>query len=65
MNSVANPTATEMVFRRVNEIKIKQAEEKKRQLTEKYGEGAEDNPDYAVILGQSETYVEYLPDGKV
>lgn len=54
-----------MVYRKAKEVMTKQAEERKRQLADKYGEKKEGDPDYNVIFGQSETYVEYLPDGKV
>ena len=65
MNSVALPTATEMIFRKAKEKLTEQAKEKNRRLVDKYGEKREGDPDYNLILGESEKYVEYLPDGNV
>jgi len=54
-----------MIFRKAQEKMTEQAKEKNRKLVEKYGQSDVQAPDYAVLLGQSETYVEYTPDGKV
>jgi len=65
LNSIANPTATEMIYRKAKEKMNEQAQEKNRKLVEKYGEGAGDRPDLSTMIGQTELYIEYTPDGKV
>jgi len=54
-----------MIYRKAKEKLSEQAKEKNRKLVEKYGQSHEEAPDLGVLLGQSETYVEYTPDGKV
>lgn len=54
-----------MIYRKAKEKMTEQALERNKKLVEKYGEKKEGNPEYDVIFGQSETYTEYLPDGKV
>ena len=54
-----------MIYRKAKEKMTQQAEEKNRKLVEKYGEGAGDRPDLITMVGQSELYIEYTPDGKI
>jgi len=65
LNSIANPTATEMIYRKAKEKMNQQAVEKNRKLVEKYGEGQGDRPDISTMVGQTELYIEYTPDGKI
>ncbi len=64
LNSVANPTATEMIYRKAKEMISQKAKEKNMKLVDKYGPEGE-APVAEVLFGQTESYVEYTADGKV
>lgn len=65
LNSVALPTATETLFKKMREKAKTLTEDKNKNLLSKYGGEEHLQNDYDLILGQSERYVEYSRDGKV
>jgi pre-mRNA-processing factor SLU7 len=63
LNSIALPTATEMIFKKAQEKLKSAASEKKSKLLKEYGGQEFLETDF--LPGQSERYVEYTRDGKI
>ena len=66
INLIANPSQAEKMFQQFQEKKSALKETKKSRVLDKYG-GSEHMkaPDKRLIFAQSESYVEYAPDGTV
>lgn len=61
----AAPSAAHFMHKKFQGKKESLADRQKRLLAEKYGNAAAEAPDTALLLGQSEQYVEYGRDGRV
>jgi len=60
----AAPSAAHFMHKQFEGKKESMADKQKRILAEKYGNAAKEAPDQALLLGQSEAYVEYGRDGR-
>lgn len=61
----AAPSAAHFMHKKFESKKESLADRQKRLLAEKYGNAASDAPDTALLLGQSEQYVQYGRDGRI
>lgn len=61
----AAPSAAHFMHKQFEGKKESLADKQKRILAEKYGNAAKEAPDQALLLGQSEQYMQYGRDGRV
>jgi Pre-mRNA splicing Prp18-interacting factor len=65
INSVALPTATELIYKKIKEKQQEEIDARKNELAQKYGESQSLQADPNLIFAQTERYVEYTRDGKI